>query len=195
MMSHKWNTLDPVNEEACLSPEGEAVRGQINERIARLAAARAKYDADAAALRSSRPGHMTTKQARDLEEMPTRNFALLRDELDIRILIDEQWAPAYDAAQLANRQRLFEALEKAKAEVRQRLIGIGYAEDRIAGTEVISILPDTLLRHPTVYALTMEQGAADRRPIFDDFLKNNRQLIGELEQQLQEHVGRLTSKI
>jgi hypothetical protein len=89
-----------------------------------------------------------------------RRMDLLRRELAIRNRLEAEFYPARQSDRTEASSRADLKYEQAKADVRQKLIGVGYVDGRMPDGTFDSITSDRIGRHPAVFAARNERDAA-----------------------------------
>ena len=124
---------------------------ELNDRIQKALDTRARIEADEQRLRALKPAEMTAKEVSGLKGIPMREFVALQVEVAIFTAMEPFAAKAY-AVLKEERDIAYADLEAKKADVRKRLVSIGYVDAEptlgIQGT----IMPGWIFVHPDVRA-------------------------------------------
>jgi len=95
-----------------------------------------------------------------LRGLPSRRLGLRGRELAIRNRLEAEFYPARQSDRMEASSRAEIKHEQAQADVRQRLMGVGYVDGRMPDGVFDSIPPDRVGRHPAVLAARNERDAA-----------------------------------
>jgi hypothetical protein len=145
-----WTTLNPINIEDFFGAETKTKAEALNVRIAALLAGRAALDSDGQAFRDS-AAELGGKALKRKQDLKVRELDLLTEEIEIREgLAAFDSMRSADAAAASN--EAYTAIEKTQADLRKKLVKIGYVdappELQVAG----KITPGMILSHPNVLA-------------------------------------------
>lgn len=144
----EWTPIHPVNIEDFFGGETKAKAEAINTRIVALLAGRATLDSDRQAFseNASELGGKALKQKATLE---ARELDLFKEEIEIReemLAFDRMRST--DASSAAS--EAYSVFEKAQADIRKKLVKIGYADVDPYTPAVGKITPDMVNKHPDV---------------------------------------------
>jgi hypothetical protein len=143
-----------------LSQKTRKLLGQITRDIDSLAKDQASLEADTQAVRSMNAADMSGGQLDVLRGLPSRRLDLMRRELAIRNRLEAEFYPARQSDRMEASSRADAKYEQAMADVRQKLLSIGYVDGPISDGVFNSITPDMMGRHPAVFAARNERNAA-----------------------------------
>jgi hypothetical protein len=143
-----------------LSQETRKLLGQITRDIDSLAKDQASLEADTQAVRSMNAADMSGGQLDVLRGLPSRRLDLMRRELAIRNRLEAEFYPVRQSDRMEASSRADAKYEQAMADVRQKLLSIGYVDGRMPDGVFDSITPDMMGRHPAVFAARNKRDAA-----------------------------------
>ena len=143
-----------VDELALNFPIAKAAdkqRTAILGRIAKHATALAEVASQVAALREVPASSWTSKHDAEAAEVRSKQRDLTAEEISIRQSIDEWYGLIADAEWPALRDAAIKSHEQITADVKKRLLGIGYVEvTDLGGGVAREELPGIIERHPEV---------------------------------------------
>lgn len=146
----QWTHLVTLPEPPFTLPKAaEAQRVAINARIEQILKHRRWREEHAAQIRAADPATLDTESLVGGCELMTR-VALERDEYQLRSDLHDFLAGPYREALDAAIDAAWKEVEQIEADVRKRLVSIGYVDIPVTHGIRGAIIPDFLNRHPEV---------------------------------------------
>jgi len=155
-----WTHLATIDIPDFWPPKLRKAAGSLNLAIGKVIERRQGYDDRLRASEATDPAETDPFEAID----PNRRlilFEILQEELRVRrdvARLDDECRAALSAA----RDKAIEQLASIEAEVRKRLLSIGYVEPILGKPIVGAIWPGMIRIHPEVYAARQRQEALAR---------------------------------
>lgn len=139
------------------------------------------------------------KQAQIHRDGPTASFdaasfadasqAIRHEQIDLLVrerALRLEILAFYDACEVdfaAERERSFEAHEMSKAQVHEKLLGIGYIDGLLLNSATQSITPGMLMQHPDVYRKLLDYQSLTNFS-FSAHVSSNAAAISRIEEEL-----------
>ena len=176
-----------VSQVFDLSRETRATQTKLEREISQFNTAYQDYELHANALREASPAEWSPSRDEAASKLRGTHIALLSRELALRTEMDEFFAAA-EADRHAAVDAAYKAHEDAQAEVRRRLISIGYDREIRGGGGLMHdpITPEMIANHPMVCEAFERHEQASTCNQFDRRRADNKAGLsrcrGELEQ-------------
>jgi len=155
----KWTALHPIEVLETFPKELRERLAPLNERIAAMLENRKEFDRKRAGVATNADAQDIAEHdfANDLGVQSTRTWLaeLLQTELRLRREIQPVLPDVLQALHDSNEKKK-QDLEKAKEQVRQGLVKVGYLDGPPTHGMIGAIEPGWIAKHPRVHALTIE---------------------------------------
>lgn len=174
-----------ISDDPGLSPQTRELLVRIRSDIGGLDKHQQELEADVQQIRSTPAADLTGKQLDLARDIPVQRLNLMRRELSIRNRVATEFFPARRHDRTAAAENAAARYGQLKAEVRQKLIGIGYIDGLMPGGNFESITPDILHRHPAVFAARNEANAARDHVTPQEVEQLNATAIRDLEEAME----------
>jgi len=139
-----------------LSAEARKEQGKLKSDIAALNAAWTEHAAQADMLHGTADADWTGELHQAAEALGRRRIQFLRDELAIRGRVDAFLAGVIGPEYQAAREATYERLERATADVRRKLLSVGFI-DAPNPSGAGYVLDHSIYQHPAVQAAVAEE--------------------------------------
>ena len=154
--------LSPLSHQSRLeSPELDKMEGEINKAIAALQKQCDEHTSEVASLHSTARHLMSAKQLARAPELKIAAVELMRAEFRLRHRIKTEYLPLLHQATAEAAQKAFEYHAEKSAEIKSKLVGIGYVDGLIPDLNVEGVTHDILFAHPEVRAAHFEHVSAN----------------------------------
>jgi len=183
-MSVRWENIWPLAVDDAVSDELKSRAAKHEKDVNALKAARSKLDTDRHAFKSAAADDLEGKQLLDAAKFASREVDILAAELSLR---DEAAALYIDhkAAIMTLLGAAFTAHEKARADILQKLVEIGYHAPVEGVVDVCRVQPGWIQCHPVVLAALNRHRELFDRSHDNAFAKANTESIRVIRDYLQ----------
>jgi hypothetical protein len=152
-----------ISDDPGLSPQTRELHGRIRSDIGGLEKHQQELEADVQQIRSTPAAELTGKQLDLARDIPVRRLNLIRRELSLRNRLATELFPAHRQDRVAYADKTWTEYQRILADVRKKLIDIGYVDGLIPGTDHVCITDDLLHRHPRARQSRIESEDARMR--------------------------------
>jgi hypothetical protein len=181
------NQLEAISDYPFdLPPELVKLRDSINADMGKLFAARGQANTGA----SLEIPDGTLKQLEANAKQRFNDYQALCQEAHVRRRLRDEFYPGLRNACSRLRDGAFDAIEKAKVDVKQKLISIGYIDGKDPNTNVPFITNAMIAVHPTVIKAHQRYLSIDGHYHATEHAKINREKLDEIEGEIQEFLRR-----
>lgn len=132
-----------------LSPEGQDTRDALTSKIETFNRDKGQYETQADALKTIQTADWTPENDRAAAGLRTRQISLLNREIALREEIERFLIRLQQVEHLTARDVAFNESEVVKADVRRRLVSIGYVDGMVdvGNGQAVAGIPDSIVAH------------------------------------------------
>ena len=182
MINADFSDLAELNDEG-FAAEAEKLRKELNAAIAKLNERRANLSRPGARFAQENRGRRVSGLMMESLALRDELASLLECEIEIRECLESKWFPRRHGERSRMRDQAEEARAATEAEVRRRLIEIGYTDAPVGS--IGAPTPDMITRHPAVLKARGEANAAFDRLHQQPDRKENQQTLARTRDRLE----------
>lgn len=186
----QWTPLVPLPESPFRLPKAtEAQRLAINEQIEQILKHRRWREEHAQQIRAADPATLDAESLVSGCELMTR-VALEKDEYGLRLDLHDFLNGPYREALTAAVDAAWEAVQQTEADVRKRLVSIGYVDLPVHHGVRGTIVPDFVNRHPEMLEARDRYQSLKGHASSNDWVRDNITAMRRLAESFERHKQR-----